>query len=45
VDDAAQTGSRANYTYDASGWIQAVYGARAETIEYDDEGNATSVLP
>jgi hypothetical protein len=45
VDDAAQTGSRANYTYDAAGWIQAVYGARAETIEYDDEGNATSVLP
>jgi hypothetical protein len=45
VNDAAQTGFRANYTYDASGWIESVSGARAETIGFDSEGNVTSVGP
>jgi hypothetical protein len=39
ADDSAQAGARANYLYDAGGWLWQVTGARNEWLALDDEGN------
>jgi hypothetical protein len=39
LDDSTQAGSRANYVYDAGGWLWQVMGARSEWLALDDEGN------
>jgi hypothetical protein len=42
VDESAQVGARANYVYDAGGWLWLVTGARSELLALDDEGNIQS---
>ena len=39
VNNPAQTGQRANYTYDPAGWLKQVAGWRGETLGPDAEGN------
>ena len=45
VDDSAQSGSRANYAYDAAGRLRQVSGSRGKSIAVDPEGNVTQVTP
>ena len=43
VDDSTVTGSRANYIYDAGGWLNQVSGIRSGTVSPDSEGNIKTV--
>jgi hypothetical protein len=42
-DATAQTGLRANYTYDLAGRLTQVSGARSGTLTPDNEGNLSPV--
>jgi len=39
LDESAQTGWRANFTYDPAGWLRQLTGGRIETFSLDHEGN------
>jgi hypothetical protein len=41
VNNPAQSGQRANFTYYLEGWLSAVSGVRAEAVGTDYEGNVT----
>jgi hypothetical protein len=43
VNDATQSGSRANYTYTLADWLYQVSGIRSGSINLDNEGNVLSV--
>lgn len=38
-NDFGQTGQRSNYVYDLAGWLNTIFGVRAETVSLDSEGN------
>jgi hypothetical protein len=45
LNESAQSGLRINYSYDPSGWLRQVTGARGETVGLDPEGNVQQVSP
>ena len=42
VDNAAQQGTRANYGYNATDWLNSISGARIGSVGLDSEGNVQS---
>jgi hypothetical protein len=42
ADNAAQQGTRANYGYNATDWLNSISGARIGSVGLDSEGNVQS---
>ena len=45
VNESASTPGRVNYVYCGDGWLRTVFGARAESISPDAEGNILQASP
>ncbi len=45
LNESASTPGRVNYVYGADGWLRTVFGARAESISPDSEGNILQASP
>ena len=43
INDSAQSGERANYSYDLTDWLEGISGIRSGSVSLDNEGNVLSV--